>query len=67
MVSKIAVFASGSGSNFQAIAEAIERAELNAQIELVVTDKPGAFVVERAKKFNIPVLELAPKTFEDII
>ena len=65
MVSKIAVFASGSGSNFQAIAEAIERAELNAQIELVVTDKPGAFVVERAKKFNIPVLELAPKTFAD--
>lgn len=60
---KIAVFASGSGSNFQAIAESIERGELNARIELVVTDKPGAFVVTRAQQFNIPVLELAPKTF----
>ncbi|MEK4230863.1 phosphoribosylglycinamide formyltransferase [Solibacillus sp. FSL H8-0538] len=63
MVTKIAVFASGSGSNFEAIAEAITRGELDAQIELVVTDKPGAFVVTRAQKFNIPVLEIAPKMF----
>lgn len=61
---KIAVFASGSGSNFQAIAEAIHDGQLNASIELVVTDKPGAFVVTRANNFNIPVLELAPKTYE---
>lgn len=61
---KIAVFASGSGSNFQAIQEAIERGELPAKIEVVITDKPGAFVVTRANNFGIPVLELAPKTFE---
>lgn len=61
---KIAVFASGSGSNFQAIQEAIERGELQASIELVVTDKPGAYVVTRANNFGIPVLELAPKTFD---
>ena len=60
---KIAVFASGSGSNFQAIQESIERGELNARIELVITDKPGAFVVTRAKNFNIPVLEFAPRNF----
>ena len=47
---KIAVFASGSGSNFQAIQEAIERGELHAKVELVVTDKPGAFVVTRAEE-----------------
>ncbi len=64
MVAKIAVFASGSGSNFQAIAESIERGELTANIGLVITDKPGAFVVTRAEKMGIPVLELAPKTFE---
>lgn len=63
-MTKIAVFASGSGSNFQAIQEAIERGELQASIELVVTDKPGAFVVTRAKNFGLEVLELAPKTFE---
>lgn len=61
---KIAVFASGSGSNFQAIQEAIERGELNANIEVIITDKPGALVVTRANNFGIPVLELAPKTFE---
>ncbi|WP_107838106.1 phosphoribosylglycinamide formyltransferase [Metasolibacillus meyeri] len=63
-MTKIAVFASGSGSNFQAIAESIIRGELNAKIELVITDKPGAFVVTRAKELGIPVLELAPKAFE---
>ncbi len=60
---KIAVFASGSGSNFQAIQEAIDRGELHAKIELVVTDKPGAFVVTRAENFGIPVLALSPKEF----
>lgn len=50
---KIAVFASGSGSNFQAIQEAIERGELHAKVALVVTDKPGAFVVTRAENFGI--------------
>lgn len=64
MEAKIAVFASGSGSNFQAIAESIERGELKANIGLIVTDKPGAFVVTRAKKMGIPVLELSPKAFE---
>lgn len=64
MVTKIAVFASGSGSNFQAIAESIERGELTANIELVITDKPGAFVVTRAEKMGIPVVELAPKAFD---
>ena len=64
MVTKMAVFASGSGSNFQAIQEAILRGELNASIELVVTDRPGAYVVTRAMEFNIPVLELAPKSFD---
>lgn len=65
MKAKIAVFASGSGSNFQAIAEHILRGELDATIELVVTDKPGAYVVTRAESLGIPVLELAPKTFEN--
>lgn len=63
MATKIAVFASGSGSNFQAIQEAIVRDELDASIELVVTDKPGAYVVTRAQSFGIPVLELSPKEF----
>jgi len=63
-MTKIAVFASGSGSNFQAIQEAIERGDLQAKVEVVITDKPGAFVVTRANRFGVPVVELAPKSFE---
>ena len=65
MTTKIAVFASGSGSNFQALAESIANGKLNAEIGLVVTDKPGAYVVKRAQSLNIPVAELAPKSFEN--
>src|SRR5690606_42065595 len=46
---KIAVFASGNGSNFQAIADAVQSGQLEAELALVVTDRPSAFVVERAK------------------
>ena len=63
MTVKIAVFASGSGTNFQAIQEAISRHELDASIQVVVTDKPGAGVVKRAQAFHIPVVELLPKAF----
>ncbi|MCP1146130.1 phosphoribosylglycinamide formyltransferase [Lysinibacillus endophyticus] len=64
MTTKIAVFASGSGSNFQAIQEAILRGELDATIELVVTDKPDAFVVKRAEKFEIPVFSFTAKDYK---
>jgi phosphoribosylglycinamide formyltransferase 1 len=60
---RIAVFASGSGSNFQAIADAIEAGTLEADIQLLVCDKPGAKVVDRARKLNIPVFTFMPKTF----
>lgn len=64
MTTKIAVFASGSGSNFQAIQEAIERSEINAKVELVVTDKPQAYVVTRANQFGIPVHAFSAKSYE---
>ena len=65
MTTKIAVFASGSGSNFEALAKSIQNGELNAHIGLVVTDKPGAYVVTRAQNLGIPVVELVPKSFEN--
>ncbi len=60
----IAVFASGSGTNFQAIQNAIENGQLQAKIELLVTDKPGAYVTVRAGEKGIPVLALSPKECE---
>ena len=60
---KIAVFASGSGSNFAAIAEACRLGELNAEIVLMVTNKPEAYVVERAEQAGISVAAFRPKEF----
>jgi len=64
MTTKIAVFASGSGSNFQAIQEAIDDGRLDAKIEVVVTDKPDAFVVKRAEGFKIPVFSFVAKHYQ---
>ncbi|MFB6468560.1 phosphoribosylglycinamide formyltransferase [Cytobacillus sp. Hz8] len=53
-MNNIAVFASGSGSNFQAILDAIKSQKLEANIKLLVCDKPSAYVLERARNENIP-------------
>lgn len=63
MKKRIAIFASGNGSNFEALAAACESGEIDAEVALCVVDKPGAYVVERAKKFGVPVLEFRPKDF----
>ena len=60
---KIAVFASGSGSNFQSIADAIKAGKLDAEISLVVCDKEGAFVLERAKQENVETFCFSPKSY----
>jgi len=60
---KLAVFASGSGSNFEALAKACREGELDAEIVLVMTDKPASFVVERAKQADSRIVALEPKAF----
>jgi len=59
----IAIFASGNGSNFEAIAQACAENRLNAEVVLLICDKPNAFVIKRAEKFNIPVFEFQPKNY----
>ncbi|MFF2447124.1 phosphoribosylglycinamide formyltransferase [Neobacillus sp. NPDC058068] len=59
----IAVFASGSGSNFQAILDAVQAGDLDANISLLVCDKPGAYVVERADAASIPSFVFFPKDY----
>ena len=51
---KLGVLASGSGSNFAAIASAIQQQQLNAKVEILIYNNPNAKVVERAKKYNVP-------------
>jgi phosphoribosylglycinamide formyltransferase-1 len=50
----VAVLASGSGTNLEAIARAIEDGELPAKIVLVLSDNPSAFALERARRRGIP-------------
>lgn len=61
---RLAVFASGSGSNYQAIAEACADGRLNAEVVLLVCDKPGAKVLERAKMFGTESFAFTPKEYE---
>lgn len=59
----IAVFASGFGSNLQAIIDHIASGELCANLALVVSDKRQAFALKRAKKAGIKTLFVDPKKF----
>ena len=58
---KIAVFASGRGTNFDALADAIQNGSLAAEITSVVCDRPGAPVIEKARARGIKV-HLVPPT-----
>jgi phosphoribosylglycinamide formyltransferase-1 len=61
----IAVFCSGSGSNFQAIAESIKKGYIKgAKISVMVTDKPGCFARERAGKLGIETFTAELKNFK---
>jgi phosphoribosylglycinamide formyltransferase-1 len=60
---RIGVLASGRGSNFQAIIDAIEAGYVKAVIDVLITDNPGAYVVERAKKHRIEHLIMSPKKY----
>lgn len=60
---KLAVFASGSGTNFQAIVDAVKEGKIEAEICLLVCDKPGAFAIERAKNEGIPQFVFRAKDY----
>ncbi len=61
---KLGVLASGRGSNFQSIIDEIEAGSLNASINLLITDNPDAYAIERAKKQSIKYLYLNPHDFK---
>ena len=60
---RLAVFASGSGTNFEAIVRACEQGVLDAEVVLMVCDKPGAKVVERAAEHGVEAFVFAPKEY----
>ena len=49
----IAVLVSGGGTNLQSIIDAVEAGRINGQIKLVISNKEGAYGLERAENHNI--------------
>src|SRR3954453_3039900 len=60
---KVAVFASGNGSNFQAIIDVVASGELQADISLLVCDKPSAYAIDRANAAKIPSFVFQAKDY----
>jgi len=63
-VTTIAVFASGRGSNFKNLYQAIQAGKLSASLGVVVSNNPGAPVVATARSLHIPVEVLSPSKYE---
>jgi phosphoribosylglycinamide formyltransferase-1 len=63
MMKRIAVIASGRGSNFQAIIDAIGNGIVPAECAALITDNPKAYALERAQKANIPCRIIDYSTF----
>ncbi|MED1018347.1 phosphoribosylglycinamide formyltransferase [Bacillus atrophaeus] len=62
---KFAVFASGNGSNFEAIVTRLKEENWNAEVSLLVCDNLEAKVLERAEAFSIPSFAFQPKSYEN--
>lgn len=60
---KLGVMASGSGSNFEAIAQAIANHTLNAQVNVLLYNNPGAKAAARADRWGIPAVLLNHREF----
>ncbi len=63
---KIAVFASGRGSNFQTIYHKTRDGYITAQIGTLITDNLHAGAIEFAKEKNLPVTVVRPKDYPSV-
>ena len=63
---KLAVLVSGGGTNLQAIIDGIADGTItNTEIGVVISNNPGAYALERAKKTGIPAVCVSPKSYAD--
>lgn len=60
----IAIFASGSGSNAEAIIKYFEHSS-SVKVSMIVSNRQDAYVLQRAKKFNIPSCVISKSVFEN--
>lgn len=62
---KLAVLISGGGTNLQALIDACSNVDFPAKIEVVISNRPDAFGLERAKQAGIKAICIDHKTFTD--
>lgn len=55
VMTNLGILGSGTGSNMQAILDAIAAGSMDARISIVLSDNPDALILERARKHGIPV------------
>lgn len=60
----LAILASGRGSNFQAIEEAIARGECDARVKVLISNKSDAGAIDLAKGYGIPIEIVERKSFK---
>ena len=63
---KIGVLLSGSGTNLQAIIDAVDEDGLPVDIVKVVSSRPDAYGIERAQRAGIPVLVMNRQKYADV-
>jgi phosphoribosylglycinamide formyltransferase 1 len=64
MVARVAVLASGAGSNLQAIIDAVAEQRLTAEIVAVVSNRPDSGALVRAERAGIPAIALSRRRQE---
>lgn len=62
-MTKLAVFASGTGSNYVAIAQACADGVLDAEVAVLVCDNPKAPVIAKAQGFGTDTFVFSPKSY----
>lgn len=63
---RVGVMVSGGGTNLQAILDAIGSGKItNAKVEVVISNNPGAYALERARNHGIEAVCISPKSFEN--
>lgn len=62
---KIGVLISGGGTNLQALIDEVEKGNVNGEISLVISDKKGAYGLERAEKHGIKTIALDRREFKN--
>jgi len=64
---RLGVLISGNGSNLQAILDACAAGTLDAEVAVVISNKPDAYGLERARRAGVSAVGLSPKHYEDAL